>query len=233
MKRSGLLAGFVVLCALAVAVWAGEKAKKGAFGDLGDKIGKTADDTAKATGKVADDAGKEAGKATETAAGEMDKGRKAADDRWRQMREQRMTQIREAIGPVSDEQWAKIQPLVDKLDQYARVREMLGRLAMMRPRAPEGGKAPEMNVDRMVEHVTAGCPNAEKGLVTELAAACKALADTVADKNKSDEEVKKASEQVRAACAKLDAKADETRTQLAGLLTARQQAALLLQGVLK
>jgi hypothetical protein len=124
------------------------------------------------------------------------------------MRDGVLSRLKEQMG-CTDEEWAVLKPRVEKVMEAQQAQRMG---AMMRFGAGMRG-------DRQAPD-TPSQPEAD------------ALRKAVEDKNAKAEDVQKKLEAFRAAKKKQDAELNTARTQLRELLTARQEAALVLAGIL-
>lgn len=126
------------------------------------------------------------------------------------MRERRLTQIKDALAPTDDE-WKVLQPKVEKL-MDAQMAQMAGRGGRGRggPGGGGGGNAPS----------------------TPLAEAARALQTTLENKDASAEDIKAKLAALRDARAKAKEQLTVAQNELKELVTARQEAVLVSQGML-
>lgn len=158
-----------------------------------------------------------------------------------QMRQRMMDYIRGQLG-VGDKEWGAIQPALEEVMNLAREAGPAGMFGGRRgffrpeggpPRGPQGqaqqGAAPQAQGQQPPP------PLGEQPQVpqSEVAKAAQALRATLDDKNATDEEIKAKMAALRAAREKAKKDLATSREALREMLTPRQEAVLLLMGILE
>lgn len=142
-----------------------------------------------------------------------------ARDRMEQFRQQAADRMKEALG-VTDEQWKALQPKIEKVQTLARETRgggmMMGR--MMGGRGGAGAQPPAANTDRPQSDV-------EKKMAD--------LQKLLQDKESKAEDIKTALAAYRDAVTKAKTELEKARKELRELLSVRQEAQLVLVGVLE
>lgn len=133
-----------------------------------------------------------------------------------QFRARRLARYKEAIG-VSDEEWAKLKPAVEKVQKLSDETQGNARMLMRRARR-RGGQAAEADATR------------EK---TAFETSSDALRAALADPAATPEQIEAKLAALCAVTAKSEADLAKARTELAALLTLRQKAQLVLMGLLE
>ena len=134
--------------------------------------------------------------------------------RMEQMRQRRAEQMQEALG-VTPEEWKALAPKVEKVQQLGM---QVGGGMMMGGRGGRGGRgAPE------------GAPEAQP---TEMQKSRQSLRGVLDNQESSPEQVKTALESFRQARAKAQAELEAAQRDLREVLTVRQEAQLVLMGLL-
>jgi len=145
-------------------------------------------------------------------------------DRMAEFRARMNEQLKTALK-ATDEEWAVIAPLLEKVQ--TKQRETMSRRfnAFAGPRGPGGGDRPGRGGDRSGR----GGDRAQPTPSPE-SAALKAALDA---EGSSDADIKAKLEAVRAAHKKAAAELEQARTELREVLTLRQEATLVMMGILE
>lgn len=145
-----------------------------------------------------------------------------------------LSQVRTGLDVESDQEWAKLAPLITRLRELEWVRISVRQKCMMVFHSQGAGGTELMtNADRMVAQLATSNPDLPKEDYEGLATACASLAGTYASKEASEEEIEEALAAVRQAEEEFDKKVALTAVVLVESATPRQRAGLVLLGVLR
>ncbi|MBI1367264.1 MAG: hypothetical protein GC162_01275 [Planctomycetes bacterium] len=139
-----------------------------------------------------------------------------------QMRERMSAAMKERLNATDDE-WAVIEPRLQKVME-TRVRSAMGGMRGMFGGRGPGGPGGD-NADRQPSQ-------AQPGESTEMALRSRELADLLKDENAAPEAIKAAMQKLREAKAKQEEDAKKAREDLRGVLSLRQEATLVTMGIL-
>ena len=155
-------------------------------------------------------------------------------ERARKLRQQEMLRIREALGVESEEQWARLEPPIGRLDQLRKGRRVFDRSPLAAVSRQRPGRPAQPDTDKAFAGawLTMLCPDLEEEDWKELLEARAGLARAYLDPDSTEEAVSRALKAWWAAAAKWDERIGEARQEVLELTTPRQQAGLVLLGVL-
>lgn len=148
------------------------------------------------------------------------------ESRMNEMRQRMSERMKTALG-ASDEEWSVLQPRIEKVTTLQREGRMGGMMGMMggRGRGPGRGGPGGEGGER-------GPGGPEAGPQSEIAKASGELRTTLADESASADSIKSKLEAYRAARKKNQEELSKAQTELRELLDSRQEAQLVMMGLL-
>ena len=158
---------------------------------------------------------------------------KSVVERLAQARAEWLARVRVALGVESDDDWATMEPLIGRLEQLGRIRDFMRQKGQVLAYA-QGLSGDELmtGAERMQAQFASFNPDLLEEDIKELVAAHTGLAGAFYNKDATEEQVAEALRAWGQATAELYAKLDHGGAELARVATARQQAGLMLMGIL-
>lgn len=158
--------------------------------------------------------------------------RKNVVERLAEARKDWLGRARVALGVESDDDWAKMEPLILRLEQLERIRDFMRQKGQVLFYAQAvSGEELMTGAEQMQQQFTSFNPDLPESDFKQLSAAHAALVGAFHNKDATEEQVNEALGAWRQAAAELDAKVDQAAAQLAQTATPRQQAGLMLMGI--
>jgi hypothetical protein len=160
--------------------------------------------------------------------------RKNVVERLAEARKDWLGRARVALGVESDDDWAKMEPLILRLEQLERIRDFMRQKGQVLFYAQAVSAEEVMTgAEQMQQQFTSFNPDLPEADFKQLSAAHAALVGAFHNKDATDKQLDEAITAWRVPAIGLEAKLDKAGEQLARIATPRQRAGLVLMGMLK
>jgi len=153
-------------------------------------------------------------------------------ERMQRTQEEQQQRIREILQIQSDEEWQKLQPLIQDVQRLERAQGSVIGIGRLRAAGREGERPTAAAAPADLVRRAWGEEGEPPAQLTEYATAARSLTDIQRNAASTDEEIGKAIDAYKAARQKLQALMQEKQEALRKAITPRQEAGLLLLGVL-